>query len=88
MRQMILFSAGFFIVSFLQAQQQIHIGMKAPDFQLPYATKDTIVFDGMKLSDYIGKSVVLLAFYPADLRYDVSTIESFSKLRDAIMKIQ
>ncbi len=63
---MILFSAGFFIVSFLTAQQQIHIGMKAPDFKLPYATKDTIVFDGIKLSDYFGKSVVLLAFYPAD----------------------
>lgn len=56
----------FFIVSLLEARSQIRVGMKAPDFQLPYATKDTIIFEGLKLSDYFGKTVVLLAFYPAD----------------------
>ena len=42
------------------------VGEKAPDFQLPIATKDTILFDGKKLSDFLGKGPVILAFYPAD----------------------
>jgi peroxiredoxin Q/BCP len=73
------------IVSFLHAQQQTRPGMKAPEFQLPYATKDTIVFDGIRLSDYQGKSIVLLAFYPADwsggCTREVCTFrDNFSKL--------
>lgn len=42
------------------------VGEKAPDFELPIATKDTILFDGKKLSDFLGKGPVVLAFYPAD----------------------
>jgi peroxiredoxin Q/BCP len=42
------------------------IGQKAPDFELPMATKDTILFEGKKLSDFLGKGPVVLAFYPAD----------------------
>ena len=42
------------------------IGEKAPDFELPIATKDTIIFEGKKLSDFLGKGPVVLAFYPAD----------------------
>ncbi len=42
------------------------IGEKAPDFLLPIATKDTIIFEGKKLSDFLGKGPVVLAFYPAD----------------------
>ena len=41
------------------------IGQKAIDFTLPYATKDTLVFEGMKLSDLFGKGPIILAFYPA-----------------------
>lgn len=54
------------IPSSLAAQPEIHVGMKAPDFRLPYATRDTINFSGIQLSDYIKKSIVVLAFYPAD----------------------
>ncbi len=42
------------------------IGEKAPNFELPIATKDTIIFEGKKLSDFLGKGPVVLAFYPAD----------------------
>lgn len=43
------------------------VGSKAPDFRLPWATKDTIgsVADDFRLAAQRGKTVVL-AFYPAD----------------------
>lgn len=46
--------------------EELHIGDQAPDFTLPCATKDSIFSDGLKLSDLIGKSNIVLAFYPAD----------------------
>lgn len=46
--------------------QSINIGDKFIDFALPYATQDTIIYDGIKLSELIGKKPVVLAFYPAD----------------------
>src|SRR5215510_58945 len=42
------------------------IGDPAPDFTLPYATRDSIAEDDLKLSALAGKSNVILAFYPAD----------------------
>lgn len=42
------------------------VGEKAPDFELPIATKDTIIMEGKKLSGFLGKGPVVLAFYPAD----------------------
>ncbi|MCI0595922.1 MAG: redoxin domain-containing protein [candidate division Zixibacteria bacterium] len=42
------------------------VGEKAPDFQLPVATKDTIFEEEKKLSEFLGKGPVVLAFYPAD----------------------
>jgi peroxiredoxin len=44
----------------------LKVGDRAPDFALPYATKDTIVFTPLKLSNEIGKRNIVLAFYPAD----------------------
>lgn len=46
--------------------QTLKVGDRAPDFKLPYATKDTIVFSGVSLSELIGKKNIVLAFYPAD----------------------
>jgi len=46
--------------------EELRIGDQAPDFKLPCATKDSICADGLKLSDLIGKSNIVLAFYPAD----------------------
>lgn len=46
--------------------QQLQVGLKAPDFTLPYATSDTIIHKGISLSEVIGKKPVIIAFYPAD----------------------
>jgi peroxiredoxin len=46
--------------------QSINIGNKFIDFTLPYATQDTIIHQGIQLSDLIGIKGVVLAFYPAD----------------------
>ncbi|MEK9136461.1 MAG: redoxin domain-containing protein [Bacteroidota bacterium] len=47
------------------AADKLKVGDKAPDFTLPYATKDTLV-EALRLSDVIGKNNIILAFYPAD----------------------
>jgi len=45
--------------------EPLRVGDKAPDFTLPGATKDSLTGD-VKLSDLVGKSAIVLAFYPAD----------------------
>ena len=47
------------------AQEKLAVGDSVPEFKLSYATKDTIVFDGVDSRDLAGKTYVL-AFYPAD----------------------
>jgi peroxiredoxin len=42
------------------------IGTPAPDFTLPYATRDTVNHKGVKLSEVVGSNIIVLAFYPAD----------------------
>ena len=42
------------------------VGDKAVDFTLPYATRDSLAREDLKLSDLIGKGPLVLAFYPAD----------------------
>ena len=49
-----------------QAAEGLKVGNKAPDFSLLAASKDTIPFSGVKLSNTIGKNLIILAFYPAD----------------------
>ncbi len=54
----------------LHGQNVLHndlkIGDNAPDFSLPYATKDSVAQDSLKLSGLIGTKNIVLAFYPAD----------------------
>lgn len=50
---------------FLQAQT-LKVGDPAPDFTLPYATKDSVARTPIHLSDEIGKGNIIIAFYPAD----------------------
>lgn len=52
----------------VQAQnpKELAVGDRAPDFVLPYATKDSAAKSQLRLSDLIGKRVIVLAFYPAD----------------------
>jgi len=42
------------------------VGDPAPDFALPYATRDSVARDSLRLSALLGKGNVVLAFYPAD----------------------
>ena len=47
------------------AEEQLKVGDAVPEFKMPYATADTISFDGIGSADLKGKRYVL-AFYPAD----------------------
>ena len=49
-----------------QTTEPLHLGDPAPDFSLPYATRDSVADDSLTLSSLVGKSNVVLAFYPAD----------------------
>jgi peroxiredoxin (alkyl hydroperoxide reductase subunit C) len=49
-----------------EVQQMIHVGKKAPDFTAPAYYKGE--FTNIKLSDYLGKWVVL-CFYPGDFTF-------------------
>jgi peroxiredoxin len=42
------------------------VGDAAPDFTLPYATRDSVSDDSLTLSSLVGKHNLVLAFYPAD----------------------
>lgn len=50
----------------VQAADSLTVGAEAPDFSLPYATKDSIGAEPLTLSKEIGKGTIVLAFYPAD----------------------
>ena len=47
-------------------QGELKVGDPAPDFTLPYATKDSVSGDKLTLSSLFGKHSIVLAFYPAD----------------------
>jgi len=42
------------------------VGDAAPDFSLPYATRDSVAGDSLTLSRLTGSKAIVLAFYPAD----------------------
>ena len=42
------------------------VGEHAPDFKLPYATRDSVARDSLSLAALTGTRNVVLAFYPAD----------------------
>ncbi len=49
-----------------QVPEQLNVGKKAPEFTLPYATKDSIARVPLTLSKMVGTRNIILAFYPAD----------------------
>jgi peroxiredoxin len=65
-----IFMAISFLVSTGTAGAQtgadLAVGQTAPDFSLPYATKDSVSRTPLHLSDLVGKANIVLAFYPAD----------------------
>ena len=48
-----------------QEATPLQVGVTAPDFQLTGATRHGVLRDGIKLSDYRGKTVVLAFFFRA-----------------------
>ncbi len=62
----VLLSAAFLTAAFAQDPTAPGVGSKAPDFSLPYATKDSIGNGMISLSGLLGKKAIVLAFYPAD----------------------
>jgi len=44
----------------------LKVGDAAPDFSLPYATRDSVASDALTLASFKGKHNVVVAFYPAD----------------------
>ena len=64
--KLIIFLLLIISTSSLVVSQDIKVGDKAKDFSLPYATKDTIVSELIKLNRLLGKIVIIIAFYPAD----------------------
>ncbi|HTP80372.1 MAG TPA: redoxin domain-containing protein [Bacteroidota bacterium] len=68
MRSFIVFvtAIAFSCALVAQSQDTLRVGQQAPDFTLPYATKDSIYRQPIRLSDIVGKKNIILAFYPAD----------------------
>jgi peroxiredoxin Q/BCP len=62
------------------------VGSIAPDFTLPYATKDSIAKVFLKLSDYVGKRAVIVAFYPAD--WSTGCTKEVCTMRDNFAALQ
>jgi len=48
------------------AADSLVVGALAPEFSLPFATKDSVSFTKLTLSTELKKGPILLAFYPAD----------------------
>lgn len=53
-------------MSLAQTPDAPKVGQRAPDFTLQFATRDSIARTPLTLSRQIGKSNIILAFYPAD----------------------
>ncbi|HET9293260.1 MAG TPA: hypothetical protein VFO06_03135 [Gemmatimonadales bacterium] len=47
------------------AQEPLDVGAVAPDFSLIGATKDGVIKDSVRLSDFRGETVVLAFFFKA-----------------------
>jgi len=59
-------TALLWCIGFSQPVPPIAVGQIAPDFSLPYATRDSIARTPLKLSNAVGERNIVLAFYPAD----------------------
>ena len=82
----ILFLTNVLVVSFAVSQSRAEVGQPAPDFQLPFATRDSISRTPIKLSDFAGKTAVVLAFYPAD--WSGGCTKEVCALRDDFSNLQ
>ncbi len=63
----------------------VKVGDQVPEFKLPYATKDTVVFEGIGSKELLGKRY-LLAFYPAD--WSGGCTKEMCTFRDEIKELE
>lgn len=83
-----------FAATQLSAEEIFKVGDTVPEFKLPFATIDTIAFDGIGSKELTGSRYVL-AFYPADwssgCTKEICTfrdgIEDFQKLNVEVLPI-
>ncbi len=61
------------------------VGDRAPQFSLPYATRDSIAHSPMRLADELGHGPVVVAFYPAD--WSPGCTKEVSSLRDDFQRL-
>jgi peroxiredoxin len=76
----------FFFMVNAHAQSSLRVGQQAPDFTLPYATKDSISRVPITLSERIGKKNLVLAFYPAD--WSPGCTKEVCSFRDGFTELQ
>lgn len=69
-----------------QERTGIAIGDRAPEFSLPFATRDSVARFPLKLSDFVGQRAVLLAFYPAD--WSPGCTKEVCSFRDNFLDLQ
>ena len=55
-----------FLLTFAVQAQTPAVGDPAPNFALPYATRDSVARTPLTLAHEIGRGNIILAFYPAD----------------------
>lgn len=93
MRQTIVYLATLVLLAggrvMAQTEQATPAGLKVgdqvPEFKLPYATKDTVVFEGIGSKELLGKRY-LLAFYPAD--WSGGCTKEMCTFRDEIKELE
>lgn len=72
MTRLLLGAAAAALIAAPAAAQEpappLEVGVEAPDFELPGATRHGILAEPVRLSDYRGKVVVLAFFFRARTR--------------------
>lgn len=61
-----LISTMVSLSAYTQIKEMRKVGEVAPDFTLPYATRDSLGGSDLRLSNLLGTKAIVLAFYPAD----------------------
>jgi len=85
MRQLVFAVFAILAISAAADATQLQVGDSIPYFNLPYATKDTIVFNGISSRDLAGQSYIL-AFYPAD--WSPGCTKEVCTFRDALSQFE
>ncbi len=83
--RVLVFVSLILMAGISQAAEGPKVGDRPPDFTLPMATKDTLVPSGVRLSDVIGKNIIILAFYPAD--WSGGCTKEMCSLRDSFQEL-